>query len=208
LVFIFKAHAETKSLPYKFNRNGNFCLSGPTRLKGGKNTKNMRALNLALSPILYLYAGMTSIAKTSAWFLIVLLLTATCLDEPDCFHLNNNFVGISFKKLEDSSTDTMVVTGLATLESALRFADDTSFSRVTLPLDYFGDKTTYLFGTAEGVESIQLEYVSRAQFVSENCGEKFVLSGLRVGRHTFDSVRLVHDTPSNQGGIIHIEIFQ
>ena len=151
---------------------------------------------------------MTSIAKTSAWVLIVLLLTATCLDEPDCFHLNNNYVGISFKKLEDSSTDTMVVTGLATLQPALRFADDTSFSRVTLPLNYFADETTYLFGTADGIKSLELTYVSQAQFVSENCGEKFVLSGMRVGRHSFDSVRLIYDTPSSEGGIIHIEIFQ
>lgn len=151
---------------------------------------------------------MSTIVKTSAWFLIVLLLTATCLDEPDCFHLNNNIIGIAFKKLEDSSVDTMFVTGLATLDPALRFADDTSFSRLNLPLNYFANETTYLFGTVDDIKVLRLGYVSQAQFVSEHCGEKFVLSNLHIVRHSFDSVRLVRDTPSSEGGTIHIEIFQ
>lgn len=146
--------------------------------------------------------------KKSACFLSLVLVTAACLDEPDCFQLNNDIIGISFKKLEDSTTDTVAVLGLGTLEPPLLFSGDTTLSRLNLPLNYFEDETAFFFQTEETMHVLRLRYVSQAQFVSENCGEKFVLSGLRVEEHTFDSVRLVRDIPTQQGGTIHIEIFQ
>lgn len=137
------------------------------------------------------------------------IMTAACLDEPDCYLLNNHIIGISFKKLEDSSTDTVSVTAFATVNPpVLFFAGDTTLSRLFLPLNYFQDETAYLFENAEGVDTLRLGYTSQAQFVSENCGEKFVLSQLRVLEHTFDSVRLVSDTPTREATTIQLEIFQ
>ena len=76
-------------------------------------------------------------------------------------------------------------------------------------LNYFEDETTFFFDPSDTVHHfLRLGYVSQAQFVSENCGEKFVLSELQILETTYDSVRLVRDTPNSQGGIIHIEIFQ
>ena len=141
--------------------------------------------------------------------LIFLIMAAGCLDEPDCYQLNNHIVGIGFKKLVDSTNDTVSLIDIQTVEPPLSFLEDTTdVSRRLLPLNYFKNETTYLFHEFDTVRMLRLGYVSQAQFVSEDCGEKFVLSGLRVIEHTFDSVRLVSDFPTRDGGSIQIEIFQ
>lgn len=147
-------------------------------------------------------------AKKITGFLLLVLITAGCLDEPDCYLLNNNVVGISFKKLEDSTADTVAVSGFGTVEPPLLFWGDTTLTRINLPLNYFQDETAFFFDTPDRMLILRLGYVSQAQFVSENCGEKFVLSSLTVVRHSFDSVRLVTDTPTRDGTTINIEIFQ
>lgn len=146
--------------------------------------------------------------KKSAWLLFLTMMAAACLDEPDCYLLNNQFIGISFKKFEDSSADTVSLARFGTLDPPLLFSDDTTISRLYLPLNYFVDETSFFFENTEGAEVLRLAYVSQAQFVSENCGEKFVLSSLRVMEHSFDSVRLISDTPTREPNTIHIEIFQ
>ena len=140
--------------------------------------------------------------------LLLLLITTACVDEPDCYNLNNYVIGVDFKKLEDSTTDTMFVNAMGTVEPGLLFLVDTSFTRLNLPLNYFVDETTFFFEDPDSLRLLRLGYVSQAQFVSENCGEKFVLTGLRVLEHNFDSVRLVRDVPTAEAGTIHIEIFQ
>ena len=170
----------------------------------------MLACNLGLSCILYLYARKIPeiVIKKCVWALIILFITAACLDEPDCYLLNNQLIGISFKKLSDSTTDTLFVTGLGTAEPPLLFYADTAFTRLTLPLNYFQDETTYFFQDPDTIRFLRVGYISQAQFVSEDCGEKFVLSQLRILEHSFDSVRLLTDIPTRSGGTMHIEIYQ
>lgn len=146
--------------------------------------------------------------KKGAWLLFVTIMAAACLDEPDCYLLNNNYIGISFKKIEDSSVDTVSFTGFGTVEPPLLFYGDTTLSRLYLPLNYFEDETAFFFEAGDSVEVLHLGYLSQAQFVSEDCGEKFVISELRVLDHSFDSVRLVTDTPTREASTINIEIFQ
>ena len=137
------------------------------------------------------------------------IMTAACLDEPDCYLLNNDRVGISFKKLVDSSADTVDLVHYGTVDPPLLFSDDTlGYSRLVIPLNYFQDETTYFFEEFDTIRVLRLGYVSQAQFVSEKCGEKFVLSGLKVLEHNFDSVRLVTDVPTREGNSIQIEIFR
>lgn len=146
--------------------------------------------------------------KNSAWFLLLLILTVACLDEPDCYHLNNYVIGISFKKLEDSTADTVTVSAMGTVEPPLLFYTDTTLTKLFLPLNYFSDETAFFFETPDAAHLLRLGYLSKAQFVSEDCGEKFVLSEMRVLEHSFDSVRLIIDVPTSEAGAIHLEIFQ
>ena len=146
--------------------------------------------------------------KTAVWLLIFLIATVSCLDEPECYHLNNDLIGISFKKTENLGADTFAIAAMGTVEPPLLFFTDTIFTKVFLPLNYFQDETTFFFETAETTHTLRLRYVSQAQFVSEDCGEKFVLSNMRVSEHSFDSVRLVTDVPTSEAATIHLEIFQ
>ncbi len=147
--------------------------------------------------------------KKGFWLGMVAWVAVGCLDEPDCYLLNNHLVGIAFRKIEPNEADTLAVTGFGTLTPPLRFSNDTTLTRLILPLNYFQDETTFFFDESETVRRVlRLSYVSQAQFVSDKCGEKFVLSGLRIEEHNFDSVRLVRDFPTRDGSSIQIEIFR
>lgn len=166
----------------------------------------MLARNLGLTCILYLYADFKMIKKGGC-FLFCILIAASCLDEPDCFSLNNYIIGISFKKLVDSKADTVAFTRIRTVAPEVIFTGDT-VSKIFLPLNYFENETSFLFESPDKTRLLSLGYSSKAQFVSENCGERFVLSDLKILKHSFDSVRVLSDTPAREGGTIHIEIFQ
>ena len=145
--------------------------------------------------------------KKRAWFLVFFLLAAACLDEPDCYNLNNYIIGISFRKLVGSTADTVAFTSIRTEAPVVIFAADT-ISKISLPLNYFENETTFLFENADTTRILRLGYSSLVQFVSENCGERFVLSDLRVLEHSFDSVRVMSTTPAKEAGTTHLEIFQ
>jgi hypothetical protein len=148
--------------------------------------------------------------RTISCVLVFLLVTASCLDEPDCYSLNNDLIVVSFKKLEDSTADTVEITALGTLEPPLIFSaySDTALSKVVLPLNYFEDETTFYFEDPDTIRFLHLGYISQAQFVSVDCGEKFVLSALKVLEHNFDSVRVLSDAPATQANSSHLEIYQ
>jgi hypothetical protein len=146
-------------------------------------------------------------AKKSIWFLLLFLMGAACLDEPDCFRLNNYMVGISFKKLSDSSQDTARFIAIGIKAPPIGVNQDT-ISKIDLPLNYFENETTFMFEGPETTDSLTLGYTSQVQLVSEKCGERFVLSNLHVLSHSFDSVRLISRDPVKNGGTTHLEIFQ
>lgn len=137
----------------------------------------------------------------------LIVVNTSCLDEPECFGLNNNIVGITFKNLEDGKVREMTFISIVAegTETGLRSA--ITASTVTLPLNYFVDKTSYTFHTSDTSYNLKLNYSSRTQFVSTSCGVKFILSDLEVAEHTFDSVRLVHAKPGNSANARNIELF-
>jgi hypothetical protein len=145
--------------------------------------------------------------KKSVWFLLFVLSASACLDEPDCFSLNNDNIGISFKKLVDSTRDTVMISAIRTDDPFVTFFGDT-VSSIVLPLNYFKNETTFFFDDAQGTKVLRLQYTSQVQFVSENCGERFVLSDLKVLEHSFDSVRVLLTDPAPNNQSIHFEIFQ
>lgn len=147
--------------------------------------------------------------RKSAWLLFFMFTMVRCLDEPDCFNLNNYIIGISFKKIATSGADTVIFNNIRTEEPPIIFSDSAALSRIYLPLNFFMDETTFYFQSGDTTRVLHLGYTSQAQFVSESCGERFVLSNLRVLEHSFDSVRLVRDVPSRADQTaIHIEIFR
>lgn len=138
------------------------------------------------------------------WFVFFLSVSATsCLDEPDCFALNNNFVQISFRRLLDNSADSIPRIGIlidGADTTTLSFGNQISFtgSSITVPVNFLQNETSGTFWQYLRKNNFRLVYESRAQFVSEDCGERFVLSNLRMEDHDFDSVRVVNSIPSGR----------
>lgn len=157
---------------------------------------------------------MKAFAYSTAWFLFFLLAASSCLEEPDCFALNNNLVGISFKKLSDGRADTLFMSRITAESSDSVFLNNLpgTLSIVTgllLPVNFLRDETNYQFETVRGAFDLQLDYNARPQFVSVDCGERFVVSDLRGFSETFDSVRVVSSDPGRENASgTNIEIYR
>jgi hypothetical protein len=139
-------------------------------------------------------------------------LGASCLDNPDCFQLNNNILGVSFKVIGSGAADTLTITRInASSGSGLTLTDTTKktgSNNLSLPLNNFVDTTAFTFYTTRGQKFLSVGYQVKTQFVSEDCGSKFVLSDLKVVRHNFDSVRVVSSSPATASGGSNVEIYR
>lgn len=147
--------------------------------------------------------------KRSLWFFTFLLMAISCLDQPDCFSLNNNYVGISFRKLSNRTADTLGITRVYLPEANVEFVPTQVMTRVDIPLNLYAESTIVVV-EAGGVQyDLTLEYNSKTQFVSEACGAKFVLGDLRATSEAFDSLRIASSVPKplNTSGA-NIEIFR
>ena len=148
--------------------------------------------------------------KRTVWFVFLMMLALSCLDEPDCFSLNNNVIGISFKKLTDSKADTVFFssviadgTGYEFWGSAVRTGID------TMRLNYYQNETIFHFTGLGRDYDLHLTYSARTQLVSEKCGERFVLTGLKVASHNFDSLRLISSTPGRMDARhVNLEVYR
>lgn len=148
--------------------------------------------------------------KKSGWFLVFLVATASCLDEPECFSLNNNIIGVSFKKMSSRQADTLFLISLTApgqTDSIFVGAEGPeALTGLDLPLNFYEDTTDFVFAAYEGIYPFQAVYNTKAQFVSEECGERYVLSNLRINT-TFDSVRILNDSPKHgyqQGNTLEV----
>lgn len=133
------------------------------------------------------------------------MLTAACLDEPDCYQLHNDYVGFTFRVIGTGQGDSVFIRKIG--DSIINEAI-TSFNR---RLNYF-QQEGLLFFESSGIESnmldtLSFDYSVRNQYISEECGSSFNMSDLRILNHTFDSARVVSSTPSKGGGT-HIEIYR
>lgn len=141
--------------------------------------------------------------KKLTWFLFFSIFTLSCLNEPDCYELNNSSVILFFKVLAAGKdlatiTDQFPSIGILspTAETDTIFYGQRYVSSVELPLNPKDEQTTFLFDGAYGENKIQLGYKRQVQFVSEDCGVRYIFSDLGVQEYDFDSVRVVNPTPT------------
>jgi hypothetical protein len=148
--------------------------------------------------------------KRTLWFLVFALMAISCLDQPDCFSLNNNVVGITFKRLSTGKVDTIGWTEIHPVGTEIVYVPTpTSKTFVNLRLDPYSNSTTFEIEAAGKLYDLRVDYSSRPQFVSEDCGEKFVLTDLKVFSEAFDSVRVAVSTPKAQEVAgANIEVFR
>lgn len=140
--------------------------------------------------------------------MIVLLPVASCLDEPDCFQLNNNFVGISFKKIFDGKADTVAIVGITTPATDSIFYPFRLATNIQLELNPFEESTDFTLETLLNEEFLlDLGYKTSFKFISEDCGTQTILSGFAVNNHTFDSIKVVSGNLTNPPQI-NLEVYR
>lgn len=137
--------------------------------------------------------------KRTGWFIFFLILAASCLDDPDCFQLNNNYLGISFFVMGSGGADTLKATEIVLSGAKVVYAD--TATSVLLPLNYSTTSTDIIITRADGSkDTLKVTYDAQMQYVSEDCGSRYILGGLDVTEHSFDSIRVVSDVPTKSGG--------
>jgi hypothetical protein len=151
--------------------------------------------------------------KKTAWLIFFLFLAVSCLDDPECYRLNNSIVGFTYKTMGSGSNTTLTFSGI-TADSAAAgtvFSPNFSGAVFTIPVDYFYQRTEFTFTDVNGAgntKKVLLGYTSKAQFVAEDCGSRFVVSGLKILSHDFDSMRVVHRSPGIDSRARNIEIYR
>jgi hypothetical protein len=148
--------------------------------------------------------------KNISWFIFFILFAVSCLDQPDCFRLNNDLVGISFHVLGSNSEDvisinSIKVNGVTAFEN-LETSADISFLPIRLDRS---TNTANISILSKGVEKqINLSYDSKVQFVSEECGVRYIYSSLELIDHDFDRLDIVNNSPGRDSSSVNIIIYR
>lgn len=153
--------------------------------------------------------------KRLSWFVFLVIITVSCLDQPDCFQLNNNEAAFAFKII-GGGTDAYDIRTIHTsgADGTILIGENAQGSSAfLLPLNPYASEITYEFdGTfgpygGQGVKKLSLSYRSQIQFVSEDCGERYYFSEMRPVSTDFDSVRVINAVPT-QPPSSNFEIFR
>ena len=145
------------------------------------------------------------------WFLFVSIMAISCLDQPDCYQLSSDQIGITFKVLGTNKTDSVSLQRIEIEGSKKSYYHDATLINGVLPLNYLKDETAITI-VGKDINDVSgtllLKYLSEVQFVSDECGPRYILSDLSIANQSgFDSVHVVASQPNNPP-IINIEIYR
>jgi hypothetical protein len=146
--------------------------------------------------------------RSIIWVIILMSLGASCLEVPDCVNIRNDVVGITFKTLSTNATLDQAFDSINVDGTPLVFYPAVTASKIVLPLDYINDTTFYTLHIQDTTYHLILSYTSQPEFISEECGERFVIGSLQVAEHSFDSVNVISQTPGVDANANNIEIFR
>lgn len=145
--------------------------------------------------------------KKVSWFIFLSLLAISCLDEPDCFQLNNNQIGIAFRVMGSTKADTLAIVTLNLSGTDSIFYSMVRTTGLEIPLNFTTRATTVTMQQPTISNFISFDYSTKTQFVSEDCGSRFILENLRITDHNFDSLRLVNSVPGKTAST-NVEVYR
>jgi hypothetical protein len=151
--------------------------------------------------------------KRLSWFVFFSIFTFSCLDQPDCYQLNNNVIGLGFKII-GGSTDYFKLSNVYTEGFGEGVWDTVGTANTGIYLNPYEEDMNFAiegyFGPVGQLgipetKRISLSYKSLVQFVSEDCGERHVFSDLKVISTDFDEIRILNAVPTNPA-TVNLEI--
>lgn len=148
--------------------------------------------------------------KKSGLFTFVFIIAVSCLNEPDCYQLNNNTVVIYFKIIGGGNDHSLLTTAQSPETDSI-FNSVASAPKIILPLNPKSEETLYTLQRDNNSNTLQFGYTRQVQFVSEACGERYYFQNLQVLNHDFDSVRVVNAIPTPEpepAGANNLEIYR
>lgn len=148
--------------------------------------------------------------RISARLLVVFILAiplSSCFEDPDCIDFRNDILGISFKHMADGKADTLSIVGITMSNTDSIFSKSIDATAVYLPLNVNQSQQEIIFDLSTGTSSMVVDYKSQPQFESVECGPRFILSGINVSIHNFDSVVVVGSIPLTTKTGVNIVIF-
>jgi hypothetical protein len=147
--------------------------------------------------------------KKSSWFIFFLILAASCLDDPDCFRLNNNVVGFAFRVIGSNRADTVRLVRI-NVSGTESIVPDTVTSSVYVPINFTTNSSKITFWFEDGTSKfVDVDYLLKTQFISEDCGSRYELSNLSVREGSdIDSIRVISREPNKSTGAINIELMR
>jgi hypothetical protein len=146
--------------------------------------------------------------KKASWFTFFSLLAFSCLDEPECFQLKNDQIGITFRVMGTGAVDTASFKGIVVDNRVLITPPALITSAFVVGLNYFKDTTAIVFDRGSTQKHLTLHYLVQPQFISENCSPRYYLSELKAARHTFDSVRISNPVPASSAQTQNVDIYR
>ena len=147
--------------------------------------------------------------RKTGLFTFMLIIAVSCLNEPDCYQLNNNTVVIFFKII-GGGDDAVQLISVQSPDTDSVFAASSS-SKIVLPLNPKTEETLYTLQGTDVTNTLLFGYKRQVQFVSEACGERYYFQELNVLNHDFDSVRVTNAIPTptpEPAGAKNVEIFR
>jgi hypothetical protein len=149
--------------------------------------------------------------KRLSWFVFFSTIAISCLDQPDCYQLNNNEMIVAFKII-GGGNDTYTSEGITATGTGDVFLKDTTGNTAILPLNPYASEIKYTIPGSFGggpsvVKYVNLTYKSLIQFVSDDCGERFVFSNIAVDTTDFDDYRVVNTVPTNPESL-NLELYR
>ena len=147
--------------------------------------------------------------RKTALFTFIITIAVSCLNEPDCYQLNNNTVVIFFRII-GGGDDAVELISVQSPDTDSIFAASNS-SKIVLPLNPKTEETLYTLQGTDGTNTLLFGYKRQVQFVSESCGERYYFQDLDVLSHDFDSVRVTNTIPTptpEPSGAKNVEIYR
>lgn len=150
---------------------------------------------MGIAALTYLYSRIKTMKKLT-WFIFLSIIAISCLNEPDCYQLDNDEIILAFNVMEfGADEDSLIDIRISGTEDI--FYTDTALSSVVLPLSPITEELKYIFRWQNGsIDTLVLGYSVQIQFVSEECAQRYVFTSLNPLSSTFDSVRLYNATPT------------